>query len=75
MLTLAGGLIGLAVGIGLASAIAALAPEDVPRLGDIAINPIVVTFTFLVVAVTALLCGLDARCATRAAAPLDGGAQ
>ena len=58
VLTLAGGLIGLAAGMGLASAIAALAPDDVPRLGEISLNPIVVTFTFLVIALTALLCGL-----------------
>ena len=31
-----------------------------PRLAEIAINPIVVAFTFLVVPMTALLCGADA---------------
>jgi putative ABC transport system permease protein len=58
VLTVAGGLIGLVSALGLASAITALAPEDVPRLGEIAINPTVVAFTFLVVALTALLCGV-----------------
>ena len=58
VLTLTGGLIGLGAGMGLASAISALAPDDVPRLGDIRMNPLVVTFTFAVVAITALLCGL-----------------
>ena len=57
-LAVAGGALGLAAAAGLASAIAALAPDDVPQLGDIAIDPTVVAFTFVVVAVTALLCGL-----------------
>jgi predicted permease len=58
VLTVVGGLIGLGAGMGLASAISALAPDDVPRLGEIRLNPIVVMFTFGVVALTALLCGL-----------------
>jgi predicted permease len=58
VLTLSGGLIGLASAMGLTRAIVALAPDDVPRLGEIAVNPTVVTFTFVVMAMTALVCGL-----------------
>jgi putative ABC transport system permease protein len=58
VLTLAGGLIGLGSAVGLTRAIVALAPDDVPRLGEIAVNPTVVVFTFLVVTATALVCGL-----------------
>ena len=58
VLTLTGGLIGLASAVGLTRAIVALAPDDVPRLGEIAVSPTVVAFTFLVVTVTALVCGL-----------------
>ena len=57
-LTLAGGLIGLVSAVGLTRAIVALAPDDVPRLGEIAVNPTVVVFTFIVVTGTALVCGL-----------------
>ena len=58
VLTLAGGLIGLASAVGLTRAIVALAPDDVPRLGEIAVSPTVMAFTFLVVTITALVCGL-----------------
>jgi hypothetical protein len=42
----------------LAPAIVALAPSDVPRVADIAINLPVAAFTFAVVLLTALLCAL-----------------
>lgn len=65
-LAIAGGLLGLAAAHGLTKGIATLAPADVPQLGEIAINRTVLAFTFLVVAVTALICSLvPARQASR----------
>lgn len=58
LLFLAGGVLGLAAGVGLTRAIVALAPEDVPRLSQVAVNLPVMLFTLAATAGTALLCGL-----------------
>ena len=58
VLTLAGGVIGLVSASALTAAIVALAPDDVPRLGDVGVNPTVVLFTTVCVVITALLCSL-----------------
>ncbi|HEX5214973.1 MAG TPA: ABC transporter permease [Vicinamibacterales bacterium] len=58
VLAFTGGALGLAAASGLTSAIVALAPDDVPRLGEIAVNPIVVAFTFALIVLAALLCAL-----------------
>jgi len=51
----AGGALGLAVAQWLAYAISTLAPDDLPRLGDIAIDSTVAFFTFAAVLVVALV--------------------
>jgi predicted permease len=50
-----GGLIGLAGAVGTARAIVALAPDDLPRIGDTAIDPVVALFTFGLVLLASLL--------------------
>ena len=52
-----GGLLGLAVAKGLAAGIVALAPDDLPRIGDVSINAPVALFTFGIVLAAALLTG------------------
>jgi predicted permease len=56
MLSVAGGAMGLAVSRWMSSAIVALAPDDVPRIGDVALNIPVAAFTFAVIAAAGLLC-------------------
>jgi putative ABC transport system permease protein len=58
LLFLAGGVLGLAAGVGLTRAIVALAPGDVPRLSQVAVNLPVMLFTLAATAGTALMCGL-----------------
>jgi putative ABC transport system permease protein len=60
LLFLAGGVLGVAVGQALTKAIVALAPADVPRLSNVAIDARVASFTILTTVATALLCGLTA---------------
>jgi putative ABC transport system permease protein len=57
LLVLAGGGAGLAAARWIAAGIVTLAPEDVPRLAEISINPRVAVFTLMVMAATVLLCG------------------
>ena len=53
----AGGVLGLAVAHWLARAIVALAPDDLPRVADIAVDATVALFTFAAVLVVALVTG------------------
>jgi putative ABC transport system permease protein len=55
LLATAGGLLGLAVARWITGAIVTLAPDDVPRVADIAIDTPVALFTFAVVLVVALV--------------------
>ena len=57
ILSVAGGCLGLAASSWMIRGIVILAPEDLPRLSDVAINFPVAAFTFLAVLTTALLCG------------------
>lgn len=57
VLVLAGGLAGFALAGWIAGGIASLAPEDVPRLGEVSIDARAAAFTVLVMAFTAFLCG------------------
>jgi putative ABC transport system permease protein len=57
-LSAAGGALGLATSHWMAQAIVALAPEDIPRLSNVAINLPVAAFTLVAVAATAVLCGV-----------------
>jgi putative ABC transport system permease protein len=56
LLAVAGGGLGLLMSSWIASAVVALGPDDVPRLGEVAVDLRVVVFTFILVAVTILLC-------------------
>jgi putative ABC transport system permease protein len=58
VLTVAGGVMGLLIAQWLAAAIAALAPEGIPRLDRVAINVPVALFSGVVMTLVALLCGL-----------------
>ncbi len=53
----AGGAAGLAVSHWIARAIVVLAPQDIPRIADVAIDGPVALFSCAIVAVAALLCG------------------
>ncbi len=55
IVALAGGLLGLGLASMTARAITALAPDDLPRLGDISINAPVALFTFATILTVALL--------------------
>jgi putative ABC transport system permease protein len=57
-LVLLGGLAGLLGAAGLTRVIVALAPADIPRLADVAVDGSVVAFTLLVCAVATLACAL-----------------
>jgi putative ABC transport system permease protein len=57
LLALAGGVLGLAGAGWLTQAIVALAPDDLPRVTDIAIDPVVALCTFAAVVVAALATG------------------
>jgi putative ABC transport system permease protein len=58
VLAVTGGVLGLIASRWIAAAIVALAPDDVPRLTEVAIDGRVAVFTAVVVIATALLCGL-----------------
>lgn len=60
LIAAAGGALGLVAARWLLSAILRLAPDDVPRLGDVGINLPVAAVTLLVVALTALVCAAAA---------------
>jgi putative ABC transport system permease protein len=59
ILSVTGGCVGLVATRWMVQGIAALAPEDVPRLTSISINLPVAAFTFLAVLATAFLCGVQ----------------
>ena len=58
LVAMAGGALGLLFARGLVGAIVALAPDDLPRIGDVAVDGTVALFTFAVVLSVALLTGL-----------------
>ncbi len=58
VLSLAGGVAGLALAWWTVDALPRLAPESLPRVGDVAIDGWVLAFTLLASLVTTLLCGL-----------------
>jgi predicted permease len=58
ILSVAGAALGLVASEWMAKAIVAVAPDDVPRLGDISINLPVALFTCVTLFATALLCGV-----------------
>jgi putative ABC transport system permease protein len=57
ILSAAGGCLGLVTSRWIAQALVAIAPQDVPRLTEVAISLPVAAFTFMAVLTTALLCG------------------
>ncbi|MGH9310591.1 MAG: ABC transporter permease [Vicinamibacterales bacterium] len=57
ILSTAGGVMGVAASYWVARAIVVLAPPDIPRLGDVAINVPVALFSCAIVAAAAVLCG------------------
>jgi putative ABC transport system permease protein len=58
LLSLLGGALGLLVAVWSVDLLLALAPPDVPRLGEVRVNGAVVGFTLLLSGLTALACGL-----------------
>ena len=58
MLSTAGGLLGLFACRVFATAIVRLAPDDIPHIADVSINPSVIAFTCLAVFITAVGCGI-----------------
>lgn len=76
-LALAGGALGVLLARWLTAAIVALAPDGIPRLDEVAMNPPVAVFAFAAILVTALLCGSgpvhQAGRVTLAEALSDGG--
>jgi predicted permease len=58
MVAIAGGALGLLCAQGLARAIVALAPDDLPRVGDIAVDGTVALFTFAIVVTVSIVAGL-----------------
>jgi len=57
LISIAGGAVGLLCAQALVRAIVALAPDDLPRIGDVAVNAPVAFFTFAVVLAVALVTG------------------
>jgi putative ABC transport system permease protein len=58
IVSLAGGVLGLLCAQGLVRAIVALAPDDLPRIGDVTVNGTVALFTFAIVVAVAVATGL-----------------
>jgi predicted permease len=58
VLALAGGAAGLAIAYAALRILLALGPETLPRLGEIAIDPTVVAFTFIVSTISGVLFGI-----------------
>ena len=56
----------------IAAAIVSLAPDDIPRLNEVSIDPTVAAFTLLTVFAAALLCGLGPVLQARAANLIEG---
>jgi putative ABC transport system permease protein len=71
ILSLAGGVLGLAASRWLSAAIVALAPDDVPRLAEVTVDGRVAAFACAVVVVVALLCSAAPVIRLRRAMPLD----
>jgi predicted permease len=57
LVAVAGGAAGLALAAWIAKVIVALAPDDLPRVGDISVDPAVAAFTFAAILVAALVTG------------------
>jgi putative ABC transport system permease protein len=72
LIAAAGGIVGLIASRWIAAAIVSLAPEDIPRLNEVSIDPTVAAFTFLTVLAAALLCGLGPVLQARAANLIEG---
>lgn len=72
VLAVAGGTLGLITSHWIAAAIVALAPDDVPRLDEVAINLPVAAFTFAAILITTLLCGIAPVRHAGGAGLLDG---
>jgi putative ABC transport system permease protein len=72
LIAAAGGLIGLISSHWIATAIVSLAPDDIPRLDEVSIDPTVAAFTFVTVLAAALLCGLGPVLQARAANLIEG---
>ena len=58
IVSLAGGSLGLLAATGLVRAFVSLAPDDMPRIGDVSVDGFVALFTFAIVVATAVLTGL-----------------
>jgi len=58
LVSAAGGAGGLAMALGVLRVLRALAPDGIPRLGDIAINPMVLGFTAFATIITSIVAGL-----------------
>jgi len=58
IVALIGGALGLAAATGLVRAIVSLAPDDLPRVGEVSVDASVALFTFLIVLAVALVTGL-----------------
>jgi putative ABC transport system permease protein len=58
LLSFAGGVAGVLLGVWAVDGLIAMAPADVPRLDEIALDPPVMAFAALVTLATGLLCGL-----------------
>ena len=72
LIAVAGGLVGLIASRWIAAAIVSLAPDDIPRLDEVSIDPTVAAFTFVTVLAAALLCGLGPVLQARAANLIEG---
>jgi putative ABC transport system permease protein len=72
LIAVAGGIVGLIASRWIATAIVSLAPDDIPRLNEVSIDPTVAAFTFVTVFAAALLCGLGPVLQARAANLIEG---
>jgi predicted permease len=72
LIAAAGGILGLIASRWIAAAIVSLAPDDIPRLNEVSIDPTVAAFTFVTVLAAALLCGLGPVVQARAANLIEG---
>ena len=72
LIAAAGGIVGLIASRWIAAAIVSLAPEDIPRLNEVSIDPTVAAFTLLTVLAAALLCGLGPVIQARASNLIEG---
>jgi putative ABC transport system permease protein len=72
LIAITGGIIGLIASRWIAATIVSLAPDDIPRLNEVSIDPTVAAFTLLTVLAAALLCGLGPVLQARAASLVEG---